>query len=118
MVNASTQSCSSTAQLPQAYFSVENRVSLSQLQHSSAEAANSSLVQLSDMMLSAGGSDSSAAHTTIVPQSRHNSYSTVNAILTANTEQYRTRTKEKSEPKPALSVLQIPSGLEVEEDTC
>ena len=40
---------------------------------------------------------------TIVPQSRHNSYSTVNAILTANTEQYRSRTKEKSESKPALS---------------
>ena len=64
-------------------------------------------------MLNAGGSRSSVAHTIIVPQSRHKRYSTVNAFLTANTEQYRTRTKEKSEQKPALSVLQIPSGLEV-----
>ena len=111
MVNASTQSCSSAAQLPQAYFSVENRVSLSQLQHSSAEAANSSLVQLSDMMLSAGGSDSSAAHTTIVPQSRHKRYSTVNAIFTANTEQIRTPKREKSEPKPALSDTPNPQWI-------
>ena len=55
-----------------------------------------------------------SAHTTIVPKSCHKHYSTVNAILTANTEQCRTRTKEKSEPKPALSVTQIRKGLEVE----
>ena len=111
MVKESTQSCRSTAQLPQAYFSVENRVSLSQLQHSSAKAANSSLVQLSDMMLNAGGSDSSAAHTTIVPQSRHKRYSTVNAFLTAHTEQYRTPKREKSEPKPALSDTPNPQWI-------
>ena len=55
-----------------------------------------------------------SAHTTIVPQSRHKRYSTVNAVITPNTEQCRTRTKEKSEPKPALSVTQIRKGLEVE----
>ena len=50
-------------------------------------------------------------HTTIVPQSRHKRYSTVNAFLTAHTEQYRTRTKEKSEPKPALSDTPNPQWI-------
>ena len=44
-----------------------------------------------------------STHTTIVPQSRHKRYSTVNAFLTTHTEQYRTPKCEKSEPKPALS---------------
>ena len=117
MVTASTQSCSSTAQLPQAYFSFENRVSLSQLQHSSAKAANSDTV---NVQVKYATRTAVIAVQHILP-SCHSLATSVTQLLT----QYSQRTPSNIAPpnvkrasrSPLFPILQIPSGLEVEEDT-
>lgn len=116
MVKASTLPCSSTAQLSQEHFVVENGNSLSQLQHSSTKAVYSDAVNI-PVKYATQTAVIAAQH--ILP-SCHSLATSVTQLLMRFLHQIPSNIavaqKKRASRSPLFPILQIPSGLEVELD--
>ena len=115
MVKASTLPCSSTAQLSQEHFVVGNGNSLSQLQHSSTKEVYSDAVNI-PVKYATQTAVIAAQH--ILP-SCHSLATSVTQLLMRFLHQIPSNIavaqKKRASRSPLFPILQIPSGLEVEQ---